>query len=93
MRSDRITSLYGSEIECLFSNPQRDVTESFQDATCAHLAGLSDLCEPQHQRQHQCVLSTKIRCYGNGLRLLVRTPSPRTRGEVSYPALAQVRVQ
>jgi hypothetical protein len=61
MRSDRITSLYGSEIDCLFSNPERDVTESFPAATCAHLAGLSELYELRHQRQCQCALSIKIR--------------------------------
>ena len=32
-----MTSLYVSEIECLFSNPERDVTGLFPDATCAHL--------------------------------------------------------
>ena len=34
-----MTSLYASEIECLFSNPERDVTELFPDASYAHLAG------------------------------------------------------
>jgi hypothetical protein len=61
MRSDRITSLYGSEIAGLVSNPERDVTELFSDATCAHLAGLSELCDGQYRRQNPCVLSTKIR--------------------------------
>ena len=38
-----MTSLYASEIECHFSNPDRDVTELFPDATYAHLAGLFTL--------------------------------------------------
>jgi hypothetical protein len=45
MRSDRMTSLYASEIGSLFSNPERDVTELFPDTTYAHLAGLFALCE------------------------------------------------
>jgi len=34
-----MTSLYASEIAGLFSNPERDVTELFPDATYAHLTG------------------------------------------------------
>ena len=70
LRSDRMTSLYVSEIERHFSNLNCDVKELFPDPTCAHLAGLFELCEPRHQRLRQCVLSTKIRCDGNGLSLL-----------------------
>jgi hypothetical protein len=32
--------LYGSEIERLFSNPERDVTELFPDTSYAHFIGL-----------------------------------------------------
>ena len=56
-----MTSLYVSEIECLFSNPERDVTELFPDTTYAHLAGFFEVRELQHPWQRQCVLSTKIR--------------------------------
>src|SRR3984885_10059228 len=48
LRSDRMTSLYASEIERLFSNPERDVTELFPRATYAQLAGLSEVCKPRH---------------------------------------------
>jgi hypothetical protein len=75
-----MTSLYGSEIAGLVSNPERDVTEYFPGATYAHLAGLFVPRDRRHQQQNPCVLSTKIRCGGNGLSLL-RAPSPRTRGE------------
>ena len=34
-----MTSLYGSEIAVLFSNPERDVTELFPDTSYAHLTG------------------------------------------------------
>jgi hypothetical protein len=56
-----MTSLYVSEIGSLVSNPERDVTELFPRATCAHLTGLPELGELRHQRQRHCVLSTKIR--------------------------------
>jgi hypothetical protein len=59
--------LYASEIGIQFSKPNCNVKELFPDATYAHLAGLSALCELQHQWQRQCVLSIKIRCDGNGL--------------------------
>jgi hypothetical protein len=36
-----MTSLYGSEIDGHFSEPNRDVKELFSDATCAYLAALS----------------------------------------------------
>ncbi len=39
LRSDRMTSLYGSEIAGLVSNPERDVTELFPDTTYAHGVG------------------------------------------------------
>jgi hypothetical protein len=42
--------LYGSEIECLFSNPERDVTGLFSRTTNAHLAGLFEACNPPRQR-------------------------------------------
>ena len=45
-----MTSLYASEIEGLFSNPERDVTELFPDAIYAHLAGLFALCGTRHQQ-------------------------------------------
>ena len=67
MRGHRITSLYASESEGLFSNPERDVTESFPDATYAHLVRLFLLYDGRHQEQNPCVLSTKIRRPGNGL--------------------------
>src|SRR6202041_2435557 len=35
-RSDRMTSLYGSEIGGLFPNPERHVTDLFPDASYAH---------------------------------------------------------
>jgi len=38
-----MTSLHGSEIDDLVSNPECDVTELFPDATYAHLAGLFTL--------------------------------------------------
>jgi hypothetical protein len=50
-----MTSLYGSEIAGVFSNPERDVTVLFPDATYAHLAGLFTLCDPRHQKQFLCV--------------------------------------
>ena len=65
-----MTSLYGSEIAGLVSNPERDVTEYFPGATYAHLAGLFVPRDRRHQQQNPCVLSTKIRCGGNGLSLL-----------------------
>jgi hypothetical protein len=50
LRSDRMTSLYGSEIGGLVSNPERDVTELFPGATYAHLVGLSEPCELRYQQ-------------------------------------------
>ena len=46
-----MTSLYGSEIGSLFSNPERDVTELFPGATYAHLAGFFEVCksQPEHR--------------------------------------------
>ena len=65
-----MTSLYGSEIERALPTRIVSVKELFPDADCAHLAELSDMSEPQHQRQRQCVLSRKIRRGGHGLSLL-----------------------
>ena len=76
-----MTSLYVSEIRSLFSNRKRNVTESFHDATCVHLAGLFEVCNPRNQQQFPGVLSTMIRCEGNDLRLLMHAPSLRVRGE------------
>jgi hypothetical protein len=44
-----MTSLYGSEIAGLVSNPERDVTEYFPGATYAHLAGLFVPRDRRHQ--------------------------------------------
>ena len=48
LRSDRIASLYGSEIESALPKARRLCQKIISRSDCAHLAGLSALCAPRY---------------------------------------------